>query len=88
MARLQCRPVLVTPLQVVAGFRESERGMSASGVRPVNAMAVWSFLWGSGLSIGNMSGPLLQGGEEWLSAQGRSLRGHCERHGANARNYN
>jgi hypothetical protein len=28
----------VIPLHVVAGFLESERGMSDSGVRPVNAM--------------------------------------------------
>jgi hypothetical protein len=39
MARRQGRPDLVMPLQVVAGLRESERGMRDSGVRPVNI--VW-----------------------------------------------
>ena len=36
IARLHGRPDLVMPLHVVAGFRESERGMRDSGVRPVN----------------------------------------------------
>ena len=43
MARLQGRPDLVMPLHVVAGLRESERGMRDSGVRPVNAIRVLVF---------------------------------------------
>jgi hypothetical protein len=38
MGRLQGRQDLVMPLQVVAGLRESERGMSDSGVLPVNML--------------------------------------------------
>jgi hypothetical protein len=38
IGRLQGRPDLVMPLQVVAGLRESERGISDSGVLPVNML--------------------------------------------------
>jgi hypothetical protein len=38
MGRRHGRPDLVMPLHVVAGFRESERGIRDSGVRPVKAM--------------------------------------------------
>jgi len=38
MGRRQGLPDLVMPLQVVAGFRESERGIRDSGVRPVKAI--------------------------------------------------
>ena len=37
IARRHGRPDFVMPLQVVAGFRESERGIKASGVRPVKS---------------------------------------------------
>jgi hypothetical protein len=37
IARLHGLPDFVMPLHVVAGFRESERGIRASGVRPVNS---------------------------------------------------
>lgn len=36
IARLHGRPDFVMPLHVVAGFRESDRAMSDSGVVPVN----------------------------------------------------
>jgi hypothetical protein len=38
IGRLQGLPDLVMPLHVVAGLRESERGMRDSGVVPVNML--------------------------------------------------
>lgn len=38
IGRLHGRPDCVRPLHVVAGFRESERGISDSGVTPVNML--------------------------------------------------
>jgi hypothetical protein len=40
MGRLHGRPDFVMPLHVVAGLRESERGIRDSGVRPVNVVIV------------------------------------------------
>jgi hypothetical protein len=42
----QGRPIFVIPLHVVAGFLESDRSRRASGVRPVNAIAVSRKLMG------------------------------------------
>ena len=42
IGRLHGRPDLVMPLQVVAGFLESDRGIKDSGVRPVKAMTQYN----------------------------------------------
>jgi hypothetical protein len=51
MGRRHGRPDLVMPLQVVAGLRESERGMRNSGVRPVNAMVEVEVALGVGVGM-------------------------------------